>query len=143
MYYQHCNECKVAVDQCAEEIEVRISLGDADIVSGRVIIALDDNEAPGMLAYDRGLFCGEGGRECDCDCSIGFPDIDRCHRMDKSLDVFCRVHGGTETEQQVAREELCKEDGHLFPRDKVGASREGECGECGKAYFIPAGNILV
>tara|TARA_Y100000310_G_C20215396_1_gene593293 strand:- start:101 stop:517 length:417 start_codon:yes stop_codon:yes gene_type:complete len=138
MYYQHCNECKVAVDQCAEEIEVRISLGDADIVSGRVLIALDDNEAPDMLAYDRGLFCGEGGRKCDCDCSIGFPD------MDKSLyDVFCCVHGGTEAEQQVASEELCKQGGHLFPLDEVGGYREGECGECGKAYFIPAGNILV
>jgi len=129
--YPHiCEQCKVAVDQCAEEIEARMSLGDEDMVSGRVLLAFDDNEAPSTLAYDRGLFC-DGG-ECNCDCSIGFPDLDN------ELDVFCPVHGGTEEEQQAASEELCKQDGHWFP-----LKREGYCLSCRKVYYIPTGDIRV
>jgi hypothetical protein len=62
--YPHlCNGCKAMVDQCVEEIEERMALGDEDMVSGRVRLEFDDNEAPITLAYDRGLFCG--GHECE------------------------------------------------------------------------------
>jgi hypothetical protein len=106
--YPHlCNGCKTMVDQCVEAVEIGPDT--------------DDNEAPIMLAGDMGLLCGGG--DCDCDCSIGFPDLD------KSLDVFCPAHGGTDEEQQVASEELCKQDGHLFP-----LKREGYCRLCRKAY---------
>jgi hypothetical protein len=129
-YPRLCDRCKSGIDECAEEIEARISLGDEDMVSGRVRLEFDDSEAPSMLAYDRGLFCG--GHECACDCSIGFPDFDN------SLDVFCPVHGGTEVEQQAASEELCKQGGHWFP-----LKREGYCLTCRKVYYIPTGDIRV
>jgi len=120
--YPHlCNGCKAAVDECVKDIEARMSLGDEDMVSGRVLLRFDDNEAPHMLAYDRGLMCG--GHECECDCSIGFP------LLDKSLDLFCLAHGGTEEEQQAASEELCEKNGHQFP-----LKREGYCLTCRKAY---------
>lgn len=61
-YPSLCRQCQAMVDQCAEEIEVRMSLGDEDMVSGRVRLEFDDDEAPHLLAYDRGLFCG--GHEC-------------------------------------------------------------------------------
>jgi len=63
-----CNGCKAVVDECVEEIEARMSLGHADMVSGRVRLAFDDNEAPHMLAYDRGLFCG--GHECESEVTV-------------------------------------------------------------------------
>jgi ribosomal protein S27AE len=69
-----CGKCRVAVDQCVEEIEARVALGDEDLVSGRVIIDLTDNEAPIELAGDRRMLC-DGG-ECNCDCSIGYPSMD-------------------------------------------------------------------
>jgi len=117
-----CEGCRAAVDQCAEEMAERVSLGDGDMVSGRVLIDLtDDKEAPLMLAGDRGLFCGWGG--CECDCSIGFP------RMDKEFDVICPVHGGTEEEQQAFYEQGCEKNGHWFP-----LKREGYCLSCRKAY---------
>ena len=120
--YPHlCNGCKAAVDQCAEEMAERVSWGDGDIVSGRMLISLDDNEGPSTLAYDRGLMCG--GHECECDCSIGFP------LLDNELDVLCPVHGGTEAEQQAFQERLCDKDGHWFP-----LKREGYCLTCRKAY---------
>ena len=60
--YPHlCERCKAGIDECAEEITVRMSLGAEDMVSGRVRLEFDD-EAPSMLAYDRGLLCGDG--EC-------------------------------------------------------------------------------
>ena len=58
-----CEGCRAAVDECAEEVAVRVSLGANDMVSGRVLIDLtEDSEAPLVLAYDRRLFCGGG--EC-------------------------------------------------------------------------------
>ena len=122
--YPHmCAGCRSAIDECAEEVAELVSLGDRDMVSGRVLIDLtEDNEAPSMLAYDRGMFCGDGGN-CECDCSIGFP------RMDKEFDVICPVHGGTEEEQQAFYEQGCEENGHWFP-----LKREGYCLSCRKAY---------
>ena len=62
-YPSLCRQCQAMVDQGAEEIEGRMSLGDEDMVSGRVLLEFDDSEAPSTLAYDRGLFCG--GHECE------------------------------------------------------------------------------
>ena len=53
-----CEACMAAVDRCAEEIAVLRSLGEETVVSGRVLIDLDDDEAPHMWTYDRKLFCG-------------------------------------------------------------------------------------
>ena len=111
-----CEGCRSAIDQCAEEVADRVALGDGDMVSGRVLIDLtEDNGAPSMLAYDRGLFCG--GHECSCDCA-----------GDK-FDVICPAHGGTEEEQQAFYEQGCEENGHWFP-----LKREGYCLSCRKAY---------
>jgi len=116
-----CEGCRAVIDQCAYELETLGGLGDRAIESGRLLISLDDDEAPSDWAYDRGLFCG--GHECSCDCSIGFP------LLDKELDVFCRAHGGTEEEQQSASEQLCEKNGHWFPH-----MRDGYCLACRKVY---------
>jgi hypothetical protein len=116
-----CAECRAAVDECAEEIAERVALGAEDMVSGRVLLDLGDNEAPSMLAYDRGMFCGWG--ECECDCSLGFP------RLAPELDVLCPVHGGTEEEQQAFYAQECEKNGHHFPY-----MRDGYCLSCRKAY---------
>jgi hypothetical protein len=116
-----CAECRAAVDQCAEEMAERVSWGDGDVESGRLLIDLGDNEAPMMLAGDRGMFCGWG--ECECDCSLGFPSLA------PELDVLCPVHGGTEDEQQAFHEQECEEKGHHFPY-----MREGYCLSCRTAY---------
>ena len=61
-----CERCQSAIDECAEEVAERVALGAEDMVSGRVLIDLtDDNEAPSTLAYDRRLFCGGG--ECEAE----------------------------------------------------------------------------
>ena len=125
-YPRLCDGCKATIDRCVEEIEERIALGDEDMVSGRVRLAFDDNEAPSTLAYDRGLFCG--GHECECDCSIGFP------LMDNELDILCPAHGGTEEEKQELRESLCEKDGHWFPTWTARLERDGACMLCLKAY---------
>ena len=58
-----CEGCRAAVDECAEAMAERVSWGDGDVESGRLLIDLtEDNEAPLVLAYDRRLFCGGG--EC-------------------------------------------------------------------------------
>ena len=55
--YPHlCERCKAGIDECAEEITVRMSLG----VGGIARLAFKDSEAPVMLAYDRGLLCDNG-----------------------------------------------------------------------------------
>ena len=132
--YPHlCERCKAGIDECAEEITVRMSLGDADMVSGRVLLGFDDNEAPSLLAYDRGLFCG--GHECECDCSIGFPEYD------DENDLLCRVHGGTKEEQQAFNERLCERDGHWFPSWTARLNREGVCLICVKVYGRSDSNI--
>ena len=59
-YSDICEKCQTAVDGCVEEIEQRIAWGNEDMVSGRVLLAFDDKEAPHMLAYDRGLLCDNG-----------------------------------------------------------------------------------
>jgi len=80
-----CAGCRSAVDQCAEEIAERVALGANDMVSGRVMIDLtDDNEAPSTLAYDRGMFCGWG--ECE---SVGAEN-----QMIGTYPV-CDTHKGT------------------------------------------------
>ena len=125
--YPHlCNGCKAMVDQCVEEIEERMALGDEDMVSGRVRLAFDDNEAPIMFAYDHKLMCG--GHECECDCSIGFP------LTDKHYDIVCRVHGGTAKEQQAFYEQECNENGHWFPAWTARLQRDGLCALCLNAY---------
>ena len=121
-----CRQCQAMVDQCAEEIEVHMSLGDEDMVSGRVRLEFDDDEAPCTLAYDRGLFCG--GHECECTCSAGFPDYD------KSDDILCNVHGGTEAEKQEFLESLCEKTGHYFPSWTARLNRTGVCLICLGAY---------
>ena len=128
-HYPHmCEDCRSEIDQCAEEMEALRELGEEGVVSGRVIIEFDDNEAPNMWAYDRRLFCGNGGSECVCDCSKGFP------KLDTELDVFCTVHGGTDEEQQVARVKLCEKDGHIFPLWTAREKRDWVCLMCLHAY---------
>ena len=106
--YPHlCNGCKAMVDQCVDLVQMG-----ADT---------DDNEAPIMFAYDHALMCG--GRECECDCSIGHP------LLDNHDDILCPVHGGTEAEQQAFMEQECNENGHWFPY-----MRDGYCLVCRKAY---------
>ena len=62
-----------------------MALGAEDMVSGRVLIDLtDDNGAPSTLAYDRGLFCGGG--ECE---SVGAEN-----QMTGTYPV-CDTHKGT------------------------------------------------
>ena len=121
-----CEQCKAMVDQCVGEIETLMSLGYADMISGRVRLEFDDNEAPITLAYDRGLSCG--GHECECDCSIGNPSFDN------ELDILCRVHGGTEAEQQALRERLCEKEGHYFPSWTARLNRTWVCLICLGAY---------
>ena len=117
-----CAECRAAIDECAEEVAERVALGAEDMVSGRVLIDLtEDSEAPLVLAYDRGMFCGWG--ECECDCSLGFPSLA------PELDVLCPVHGGTEEERQAFHEQECARTGHWFP-----LKREGYCLSCRTAY---------
>jgi hypothetical protein len=110
-----CEGCRSAVDQCAEEMAVRVSWSDGDVVSGRLLIDLADQEAPMMLVGDRGMFCG--GHECGCDC------------QGDRLDVLCPVHGGTEEEQQAFYAQECEKNGHHFPY-----MRDGYCLSCRKAY---------
>jgi len=86
----------------------------------------DDNEAPIMFAGDHKLMCG--GHQCECDCSKGFPDLDN------DLDIFCRVHGGTEEEQQTAREKECEKHGHWFPTWTARLKRDWVCLMCQRAY---------
>ena len=93
-----CEGCRAAVDQCVDAVEIGPDT--------------DDEEAPLMLAGDMRLLCGGG--ECDCDCSIGNPSFDN------EFDILCRVHGGTEEEQQTFQEQLCVKDGHWFPLNRLG-----------------------
>ena len=118
--YPHlCNGCKAIIDQCVDMVQMG-----ADT---------DDNEAPSLLAYDRGLFCG--GHECECDCSIGFPEYD------DENDILCRVHGGTKEEQQAFNERLCEELGHWFPSWTARLNREWVCLICEKVYGRSDSNI--
>jgi len=106
--YPHmCEKCRSMIDQCVE----LVTMGPDT----------DDNEAPLMFAADHKLLCGGG--TCECDCSIGFP------KLDKEYDVLCPAHGGTEDEKQAFYEQMCEREGHWFPR-----AYEGYCLSCRNAY---------
>ena len=107
-----CEQCKAMVDQCVDLV--------------RMGTDTDDDEAPIMFAYDHKLMCG--GHECECDCSIGNPSFDN------ELDILCRVHGGTEAEQQELRERLCEKEGHYFPSWTARLNRTWVCLICLGAY---------
>jgi hypothetical protein len=116
--YPHlCSKCQQTIDDCVALVHIG-----ADT---------DDNEAPIMFAYDHKLMCG--GHECECDCSIGFP------LLDNHYDLLCRVHGGTEQEQQAFNEQECKELGHWFPAWTTRLERDGLCLMCNKVYgqYVP------